>query len=169
MSITCKFLDGRESVLPVVENETVMAYCTRLMDANGVQAYNKTCYYTVLQGSIINRADRRQMKLTDLVDVTKPVFATIAFLGAPSQIAMVKGNMDTNGFEPELLECSICLEKFTSSLGSVKGTFIALDCMHRFHMRCISEIPGDACPICRTRVTDGRLTLYREYARNSAI
>jgi hypothetical protein len=44
-------------------------------------------------------------------------------------------------------ECSICLE-------ATKGTYLALPCLHKFHLHCIEEWFKRArtCPLCQRKV-----------------
>lgn len=165
--IACRFLGRSTCTLPVVEQETVRGYCVRLMEAtNQSSIEHNTCYYTIIsEGKLINRADNRHRLLADVADLTKDFYATFASLATPSSMALVKGNMATDSFEPNLTTCAICLEDYMSNTGSYKGTFISLPCLHRFHMKCVASQRHASCAICSEPIDSGRMYLYKQYAR----
>lgn len=162
--IVCRFLSGKPCELPVIEQETVREYCQRLMDIMHVGSYKETCHYLLLQnGKIVNQVDSRHKKLSEHIDMSKPIHALYASLQPPSQQALVRGNMRADGFEPDIKTCAICMRDFGGNTYSFRGTFTALDCGHRFHMSCLSEDPSGLCPICRTLIPGDRRWIIRTY------
>jgi hypothetical protein len=166
-TIVCKTLGEGTFVVPYESGDSILQFCEKMHKTRNLDTYNKTCHYVIVQdGKIINQADHRHRTLIDAADVTKPVFLTFSMLAPPSMKAIVKGNMDVSGFEPDLKDCAICQEPFQTDLGAFKGTFISLDCLHRFHLKCIGLQIKAECPICRAEIPPMGMHLYREYARN---
>ena len=44
------------------------------------------------------------------------------------------------------MDCPICLEPFDNE------TLVITNCSHRFHLKCLSKIKKDKCPMCRTQI-----------------
>lgn len=158
--IACKFLEGSYPALPVVDGETVLNYCVRLMKLTGREPLpQETCAYVVLsEGKCINQADKRHELLSSVADLTKPLCAVSTTMASSSRMALVKGNMRSDGFEPELTTCSICFEEFQHNTEDhkrgVAEIFLALPCLHRFHLKCVASQGNLKCALCRTPIDE---------------
>lgn len=106
-----------------------------IMERSTCKALTTKGYQCKLKPSYGNYCTRHRDTVVKIIGESK-------IIDGGGVIKNVNLNMDIMGFELKG-ECQICLEN-VYDINSAE-----LECSHYFHLNCVKELRGDACPVCR--------------------
>lgn len=157
------FLGNKEpTILPFDGNLTMREWKYKIADLFPPITINKntlTFNYAILQkGKDTNLFENPHKLISNLIDFNMPVYCTLGIFH-PVQFASIKGNLNNTGFDLNKT-CSICLEEMLDM-------YITLDCLHRFHMKCIKQLANTKCPLCNKN--SHHIEYYKLYSKGNIL